>query len=283
MNKYFFITMVLCICMSFTCSAQTRKAGTAQRKSTTTQKRNATPSQKSSSASTAVIDDSEISLKGRIDYIKMGNNSEILPTEKNDKTKIKADFMFKVYNDPTDSSRPRRKTAILICDIDFRTWLEKDEDVPCDWSWSSRNIKVIKKKMSGTTYYGDKIPETMGYMVYDGKLLVCWVIPNTKVKGKVVNVVGFQPGGSQLTDLRPGIHIDDLARKVQKEIPGTRVVLSGNTKDGLTEYLLLGYGENKVYDVTGDYHYELNNNEPYFTFWTDSNDKLVKWFTLKKR
>jgi hypothetical protein len=43
----------------------------------------------------------------------------------------------------------------------------------------------------------------------------------------------------------------------------------------------LSYGERKVYDVTGDYHYAINNNEPYFSFWFDKNKKLVKWFKLK--
>ena len=50
--------------------------------------------------------------------------------------------------------------------------------------------------------------------------------------------------------------------------------------DGVISKIQLPDG--KVYDVTGDYHYQLTNDEPYFTFWTDSKDKLVKWFKLKR-
>jgi hypothetical protein len=131
---------------------------------------------------------------------------------------------------------------------------------------------VATQNSGGTTAYG----------VADGNANVAAIIPSMKKDGKSYSFVFLYGGGSQLSGLRQGMHIDDVARQIQAEIPGTRVVITGNKKDGLIEYVLLSYGENKVYDVTGDYHYELTNDEPYFTFWTDSKNKLVKWFALKR-
>lgn len=263
--------MIFCLFMSLTCMAQTRKAGTTQRKPATTHRKSTSTSQKaktSSSASTKVNDGAEISFSGHIDQLRIGKDGQNIEIGKN----IKADYLFKVYSDPTDSNSPRRKTVILTCDIDWRTLAKSDEDVPIDWSWSSRNISIEKQQIKGHTTY----------MVFDGQENVATIFPKAKIKGKETNIVALFPGGNQLTGLRQGMHIDDVARHIQSEIPGTRVVVTGKKVDGLTEYVLLSYGESKVYEVTGDYHYELNNNEPYFTFWTDSNNKLVKWFVLKR-
>lgn len=273
MKKYSILTMVLCVFISYTCMAQTKKAGTAQRKPATTQKKSTTPQRKSatsSSASAAVNDGAEISLKGHIDYLQIGNDQDDKPFQID--KKIKANYVFKVFRDPTDMMKPGRKTVILSCDIDWKA-LGADRDIPMDWSWSGRNIIVESQESNGTT----------AYAVQDGRDGVLAIIPKMKNKeGKVFDFVFAYGGGSQISDLRQGMHIDDVARQIQAEIPGTRVVITGNKIDGLTEYVLLSFGENKVYDVTGDYHYELTNDEPYFTFWTDSKDKLVKWFALKR-
>lgn len=246
--------------MSITCFAQTRKTGIAQKKSTV--------SQKKTSTSQAVINDgAELSLSGHIDFLKMGDE-DFLQIDKN----AKANYIFKVFSDPSDNSRPQRKTVILTCDIDWKKAFGVDENVPCEWSWSSRNITVLEQKSGGT----------IGYGVADGNTNVAAVIPNMKKNGKTYNFVVLNGGGNQLTGLRQGMHIDDVARHIQAEIPGTRVVITGKKRNGLTEYVLLSFGEKKVYDVTGDYHYQLTNDEPYFTFWTDSKDKLVKWFALKR-
>lgn len=271
MKRYSILTMILCLFMSFTCVAQTKKAGTAQKKPVTTQKKSTTSQKKSttsSSASAIVNDGAEISLKGRIDYLQIGNDKGDKPfqIDKN----IKANYIFKVFRDPTDGTRPGRKTVILTCDIDWKA-LGSDHDIPMDWSWTSNRIIVQTQETNGTK----------AYAVMDGNEGVLVLIPNMKKDGKVATFVFAYGGGSQFSGLRQGMHIDDVARQIQKEIPGTRVVITGKKVDGLTEYVLLSFGEEKVYDVTGDYHYELTNDEPYFTFWTDSKDKLVKWFKLK--
>ena len=271
MKRYSILTMILCLFMSFTCVAQTKKAGTAQKKPVTTQKKSTTSQKKSttsSSASAIVNDGAEISLKGRIDYLQIGNDKGDKPfqIDKN----IKANYIFKVFRDPTDGTRPGRKTVILTCDIDWKA-LGSDHDIPMDWSWTSNRIIVQTQETNGTK----------AYAVMDGNEGVLVLIPNMKKDGKVATFVFAYGGGSQFSGLRQGMHIDDVARQIQAEIPGTRVVITGKKVDGLTEYVLLSFGEEKVYDVTGDYHYELTNDEPYFTFWTDSKDKLVKWFKLK--
>ena len=206
----------------------------------------------------------EISMTGHIDYLIV--DEDPITIGKN----VKANYLFKLYLDPSDRSRPQRKTAVLHCDIDWKA-LGIDRNIPIDWSWSSRTVIVASQVKDGNKVY----------VIIDGNKRVATILPNFKTGGKQGTTIMLEGGGNQITDLRPGMHIDDLAREIQQEIPGTRVVLTGKTQNGLKEYILLSYGENKVYDVTGDYHYELNNNEPYFTFWCDSKDKLVKWFKLK--
>ena len=108
MKRYSILTMILCLFMSFTCVAQTKKAGTAQKKPVTTQKKSTTSQKKSttsSSASAIVNDGAEISLKGRIDYLQIGNDKGDKPfqIDKN----IKANYIFKVFRDPTDGTLQR--------------------------------------------------------------------------------------------------------------------------------------------------------------------------------
>lgn len=269
MKKYYFLTAIFCFFISFTCMAQTKK-GVTHRKATTVQKKGSTSNKKSSSVQSFANDGAEISLQGHIDFlVPQGKAEDKLQIDKN----IKANYVLKLFKDPSDMTRPVRKTAILTCDIDWKALTGTDEDVPCDWSWSGKSVDVVRSNSQGA----------IGYAVMDGNKGVALILPNFKDdKGKTHNFVFLYGGGNQLAGLRQGMHIDDVARQVQTEIPGTRIVITGNVKDGLKEYVLLSFGENKVYDVTGDYHYELNNNEPYFTFWTDSKDKLVKWFALKR-
>ncbi len=266
MEKKSIIVLFLCAFISTICMAQAKRTGTTQRKSTTTQKRTASPQKKTTASELAFKDDAEISMKGHIDCLKVDEDGEPIFIDKN----IKADYVFKVYRDPTDRMKPGRKTVILTCDIDWKA-LGVEENIPMNWSWSSRQINIVTQQENGNTAYG----------VIDGNKGVAVVIPKMKSKDKVVDCVFLYGGGNQLTGLRQGMHIDDVARQIQAEIPGTRIVITGNKQNGLTEYILQSFGENKVYDVTGDYHYELNNTTPYFTFWTDSKDKLVKWFKLK--
>lgn len=207
----------------------------------------------------------EISLTGHIDYLTIGDGDAV-PIGKN----VKGNYVLKQYLDPSDKSRPQRKTVILYCDIDWKA-LGVDHNVPIDWSWSGRKVMIVSQVSNGNK----------AYAIMDGNTGVATILPNFKNGGKQATFVNLIGGGNQIADLRPGMHIDDMARAIQQEIPGTRVVLTGKTQNGLKEYVLLSYGEDKVYDVTGDYHYELNNNEPYFTFWCDSKNKLVKWFKLK--
>ena len=255
MKKISILTAILCLFMSLTCMAQ-KKPKTPKKKPVT-----------SATTTTTANDGAELSLSGHIDYLQVASDGSPFQIDKN----IKANYVFKVFSDPTDRMRPARKTVILTCDIDWKA-LGVDGNVPCDWSWSSRQLVVATQNSGGTTAYG----------VADGNANVAAIIPSMKKDGKSYSFVFLYGGGSQLSGLRQGMHIDDVARQIQAEIPGTRVVITGNKKDGLIEYVLLSYGENKVYDVTGDYHYELTNDEPYFTFWTDSKNKLVKWFALKK-
>ena len=215
----------------------------------------------------AVKDDAEISLHGHIDFLVLEKGDSPIQIPKD----VKADYTFKVFTDPSDRTAPRRKTVVLTCDIDWKKFAGSDEELPMDYSWSSKRI-VVANEQSG----GNK-----GYSVVDGNENVLIVLPNYRSNGKGGNFIFLYGGGSQLAGLRQGMYIDDLARQVQKEIPGTRVVDTGNKSNGLNEYALLSYGERKVYEVTGDYHYAITNNERYFTFWIDNNKRLVKWFRLK--
>ena len=211
------------------------------------------------------IEDKELSLSGHIDFLKPGPN-EVIKIDKN----VRANYVLKLFIDPSDKSRPQRKTAVLYCDVDFKA-LGSDHDIPIDWSWSGKNVNIASHVENGNKVYA----------IMDGNNVVATILPDFKVDGNQGTVIMLQGGGEQLAGLRPGMHIDEMARQIQSDLPGTRVVVTGNKKDGLSEYVLLWFGENKVYDVTGDYHYELTADEPYFTFWIDSNNKLVKWFKLK--
>lgn len=253
--------LAFCACISLTSMSQTRNARTTQKSPATAQK-------KTTTSTPANNDGAEISLTGHIDYLKIGrDNDDAMPIDK----KIRANYVLKLYSDPTDTRRPVRKTAILTCDIDWKTLADSDENIPVDWSWSGRNVEIVSQNNNGSTQYA----------IMDGNNGVAVVLPNFKSNGKVATMVFLYGGGNQITGLRPGMHIDDVARQLQKEVPGSRVVITSNKDKGLTEYVLQYFGENKVYDVTGDYHYEINNTEPYFTLWTDANNKLVKWFKLK--
>jgi len=269
-KSFILLTTTFLMLFAVTPNIMAQKKTVTHRKTTTVQKKGSTSSKKSSSVQNFANDGAEISLRGHIDFLlPEGNADDKIQIAKN----IKADYVLKLFRDPSDTTRPVRKTAILTCDIDWKALLGGDKNVPIDWSWSGKSVEVISENTNGTT----------GYAIMDGNKSVAVVLPNFKDdKGKAYNLIYLYGGGNQLTGLRQGMHIDDVARQIQAEIPGTRIVITGNVKDGLKEYVLLSFGENKVYDVTGDYHYEINNNEPYFTFWTDSNDKLVKWFALKR-
>lgn len=270
MKKNTILTLIFCVFMSLTCIGQTRKTGTAPKKPATTQKKGTTNQRKTTSSKTQVNDGAEINVSGHIDFlIPEGKTENKIEIPRN----VKANFVFKLFRDPSDRTRPIRKTAILTCDIDWKAVAGSDKNVPIDWSWSGKTVEVVKQEDKGCQQYA----------IMDGNKGVAALLYGFKDdKGKSYNFVFLYGGGNQLTGLRQGMHIDNLARTVQSEIPGTRVVITGRTENGLKEYVLLSFGENKVYDVTGDYHYQLNNNEPYFTFWTDSKDKLVKWFALKR-
>ena len=258
MRGYFSLLFAIGLLVPTTCMAQVRKSGTktatAQKKTVTTQKKTATAVNKNKA---------DISMSGHIDLLMLGNDSNI-PIGKD----VKANFIFEVYTDPTDKSAPSRKTAILVADVDWKA-LGADKDIDMNWSWSGKRVAAVKQDNE----------KAKGYAIMKGNTNVANVFTMKTDKGtKTIVSLSEHP---DMSDLKQGLFVDDLARHIQKEIPGTRLVISGNTKDGLTEYVLYSFGENKVYDVTGDYHYELNNNEPYFTFWFDKDKKLVKWFKLK--
>lgn len=266
MKKNTILTLIFCVFMSLTCIGQTRKTGTAPKKPATTQKKGTTNQRKTTSSKTQVNDGAEINVSGHIDFLIIEDETKVeIPRT------VKANFVLKLFRDPSDRTRPIRKTAILTCDIDWKA-LGNDKNVPIDWSWSGKTVEVVKREDNGKQY-----------AVMDGtKGVACLMYGFKNDAGKLCNLVFLYGGGNQLTGLRQGMHIDDMARIVQSEIPGTRVVITGRTENGLKEYVLQSFGEKKVYDVTGDYHYQLTNDEPYFTFWTDSKDKLVKWFSLKR-
>jgi hypothetical protein len=272
MKKVSILTVAFCLLFSYDCIAQkvVRKSGNVQQKTATTPKKGPVNQRKTTSPKTQVNDGAEINVQGHIDFLLPdGEQENKIQIDKN----VKADFMLKLFRDPSDRTRPIRKTAILTCDIDWKALTGDDKDVPIDWSWSGKTVEVVKQEDKGCQQYA----------IMDGNKPVALLLYGFKDnKGKAYNLVFLYGGGNQLTGLRQGMHIDDLARTVQSEIPGTRVVVTGRTENGLKEYVLLSFGENKVYEVTGNYHYSLNNNEPYFTFWTDSKDKLVKWFALKR-
>lgn len=272
MKKLSFLTILFCMIFSCDCMAQkvVRKTGNVQKKTATTPKKGSVNQGKTTSSKTQVNDGAEINVQGHIDFLLPdGEQENKIQIDKN----VKATFMLKLFRDPSDRTRPIRKTAILTCDIDWKALTGDDKNVPIDWSWSGKTVEVVKREDKGCQQYaimdGDKGVAVLMYGFKDDK-------------GKAYNLVFLYGGGNQLTGLRQGMHIDDLARTVQSEIPGTRVVITGRTENGLKEYVLQSFGEKKVYDVTGDYHYQLTNDEPYFTFWTDSKDKLVKWFALKR-
>lgn len=216
-------------------------------------------------SSAQVIENEELSLSGHIDFLKLGPN-EAIKIDKN----VKANYVFKLFIDPSDTSRPQRKTAVLCCDVDWIA-LGQDRNVPIDWSWSSKSVNVVSQVEGGNKVYA----------IMDGNTGVATILPDFKAGDNKGTIIMLQGGGEQLAGLRPGMHVDDMARQLQNDLPGTRVVEKRKTSDGLTEFVLLYFGERKVYEVTGDYHYEITDEEPYFTFWFDSNKKLVKWFKLK--
>jgi hypothetical protein len=260
-KSFILLTTTFLMLFAVTPNIMAQKKTVTHRKTTTVQKKGSTSSKKSSSVQNFANDGAEISLRGHIDFLlPEGNADDKIQIAKN----IKADYVLKLFRDPSDTTRPVRKTAILTCDIDWKALANSDKHVPIDWSWSGKRVITVKQ---------DK-----GYAIVDGQKNVANLVI-LKKNGK--DFIFIQLLEASLTGLRQGMYVDDLARHIQAEVPGTRIVITGNEKDGLTEYVLLSYGEDKVYDVTGDYHYELNNREPYFTFWFDKNKKLVKWFKLK--
>ena len=272
MKKVSILLIAFCMLFSFDSIAQkvVRKSGNVRPKAATTQKKGSTTQRSATSSKTQVDDGAEINVKGHIDFLLPDGNDKESSIEI--PRNVKANFVLKLFRDLSDRTRPIRKTAILTCDIDWKA-LGADENAPIDWSWSGKTVEVVQQEDNGCK----------SYAIMDGNKGVAVLLYGFKnEKGKAYNVVFLYGGGNQLTGLRQGMHIDDLARTVQSEIPGTRMVITGRTENGLKEYVLQSFGERKVYDVTGDYHYQLTNDEPYFTFWTDSKDKLVKWFALKR-
>ncbi len=196
-----------------------------------------------------------------VDVLVLGQNEEMIRTYK------LAKYSFEMYSYPLEPNS-NLKTAILTVDVDWkeigkRAGEEIDNQEPIDWSWSGRGVDAI-------------LDEKGRIGITDGTTYVAGIIKGDSYEA--LQLIG--DSRNFLTGLRQGMYLDDLARHIQSEIPGTRVVITDLVKDGLTQYLLLSWGERKVYDVTGDYHYTIHNGEPYFSFWFDKNKRLVKWFKL---
>lgn len=256
MKKYSFLVMICFMFVSVTCLGQTKKSATRQRVSASAQKNSAAKS--SIVQSSQLTSKPEVSLNGHFDLLLTYGDGQI-PIKKG----IKAEYLFEVYSDPSDRTAPKRKTAFIKLDVDWKAIAGEDQDLVC-WSWSGKDVVVVKQEKGYALMSGNSNVLNIGF-----------------VQTKEGKKTWIQLNKAGMSGLYPGMFVDDLARIVQSEVPGTRVVVTGKVKDGLTEYVLLSFGENKVYDVTGDYHYEMNNREPYFTFWFDKNNKLVKWFKLK--
>lgn len=76
-------------------------------------------------------------------------------------------------------------------------------------------------------------------------------------------------------DFYKGMSKSDV-EKYASEIGQSRFTFVGN-KDGLKCYSIKFLDMNKIYDMFGDYHYQVDNNTDYFYFYFDANNKLVKW------
>ena len=97
--------------------------------------------------SAQTIEDKELSLTGHIDFLKLGPN-EAISIDKG----VKANYVLKLFIDPSDKSRPQRKTAVLYCDVDFKA-LGSDHDIPIEWSWSSKNVNIASHVENGNKVY----------------------------------------------------------------------------------------------------------------------------------
>jgi hypothetical protein len=261
--KKIIVIMALFLTLPVLSSAQNKARSTTKRNVTRTTQRVGTKkatqpsSGQSASSNDSKFEKGSMSRHNHADILVFGPNGEggkVL-------TKGHANYVFELYSHPLD---PGLKTAILTVDVDWKA-LGADDNQPIDWSWSGRGVNA-------------KVDNNKDYIyILDGSVGAAGI---GSVEGnEVIFLAGESP--NQLTGLRQGMLLDDLARYIQKEIPGTRVVVTDKVVKGLTQYLLLSYGERKVYEVTGDYHYSIHNNEPYFSFWFDKNKKLVKWFKLK--
>ena len=130
MKKNTILTLIFCVFMSLTCIGQTRKTGTAPKKPATTQKKGTTNQRKTTSSKTQVNDGAEINVSGHIDFLlPEGKTENKIEIPRN----VKANFVFKLFRDPSDRTRPIRKTAILTCDIDWKAVAGSDEKIGKRW------------------------------------------------------------------------------------------------------------------------------------------------------
>ena len=251
MKRLSILAIILCLSMSFTCMAQTRKTGTVQRKTGTVQKKSSP--QKKPTVQSANNDGAEFSIKGHIDLLNFEESPMTI-----DK-KIKANYSFKVFRETADDFpygsnmiRPERCTIILSCDIDWIALGEK-ESVPFNLSWSGPDVKFVTVKNNGNTMY----------TVMDGDYSPACIV-KTKNGNQPIDAVIITGGSKSLTaDLYQGMQINDIKTKFQKEVPEVRIVSTGKKKNGLNENVMYG-----------------NSNERWWVFWTDANGKVVKWFDL---
>lgn len=140
-----------------------------------------------------------------------------------------------------------------------------------EFSYSGKELHLIKKKEGGASYY----------MVSRGKT-PCAMIADAPINGSMQHIAQIRYGDDcyPIDDVYLGMNIDELKELTSQSMRGSKVEFVG--KDGNQKvYRLMWLGERFKYkDLNGTNHSELGSNTEYGRFWFDERGKLTKWYSF---
>ena len=162
----------------------------------------------------------------------------------------------------------------VVLTLDLPSVREADPSVDnMEYTWSGKNLHVIKKKENGGDVYAitrvNRSPlmcaSLMEVVLDNGSRVWAPMIPEQNDNTRCIS------------DIHSGM---------------TRLAVESKCKElGFSQFKFVrNDGNMKVYELQWldmqkkqhwfgreDYHYEVSNDKTYGSFWFDSNDKLVKW------
>ncbi len=161
----------------------------------------------------------------------------------------------------------------VILTLDLPSVRAVDPSINMEYTWSGKNLHVVKKKENGGDVYAimriNRNPVICGSFIEVKK--------NDGTSAWVAQIADASDKTLCISDIHAGM---------------TRLAVESKCKElGLSQFKFVrNDGNMKVYELQWldmqkkqhwfgreDYHYEVTNDKTYGSFWFDTNDKLVKW------